>query len=151
MIRYQRADATHPHFIALVEMLDRELAIRDGADHAFYHQFNHLTDIKHTVIAYRDETPAACGAFKAYDAESVEIKRMFTHPDHRQQGIAAGVLAELEAWAAELGYQYCVLETGMKQPEAIALYGKQGYARIANYGQYAGVDNSVCMQKELNS
>jgi putative acetyltransferase len=59
------------------------------------------------------------------------------------------VLAELEAWAAELGYPKCVLETGKRQPEAIALYEKQGYQRISNYGQYIGVENSVCFEKVL--
>jgi putative acetyltransferase len=60
------------------------------------------------------------------------------------------VLAELERWAHELGYAGCVLETGKKQPEAIALYQRSGYALTPNYGQYIGVDNSVCMQKALS-
>jgi putative acetyltransferase len=59
------------------------------------------------------------------------------------------VLSELESWAAELGYPKCVLETGKRQPEAIALYEKQGYQRIPNYGQYIGVENSVCFEKVL--
>jgi hypothetical protein len=59
------------------------------------------------------------------------------------------VLRELETWAGELHYTSCLLETGLKQPEAIRLYEKNGYALIPNYGQYAGVDNSVCFEKVL--
>ncbi len=58
-------------------------------------------------------------------------------------------LAELEKWAAELGYNKCVLETGKKQPEAIALYKRSGYKIIPNYGQYIGIENSVCFEKAI--
>ncbi|WP_407524361.1 GNAT family N-acetyltransferase [Lacibacter sp. MH-610] len=58
-------------------------------------------------------------------------------------------MLQLEQWAKEEGYSAAVLETGKKQPEAIRLYEKCGYSRIPNYGQYAGVENSVCMKKEL--
>jgi GNAT superfamily N-acetyltransferase len=76
---------------------------------------------------------------------------MYVHPDSRKQGIAAQILNELENWATEIGFSACVLETGKKQPEAIALYQKAGYQIIPNYGQYIGVDNSVCMLKQLNT
>lgn len=72
---------------------------------------------------------------------------MFVKPECRGQGIAQAVLAELESWAGELGFKECVLETGKKQPEAIRLYQKSGYELIPNYGQYAGIENSVCMKK----
>jgi GNAT superfamily N-acetyltransferase len=74
---------------------------------------------------------------------------MYVLPEYRGMGIAQSVLQELEKWAAELGYQYCVLETGMKQPEAIRLYEKSGYHQIPNYGQYENVATSVCFRKEL--
>ena len=70
---------------------------------------------------------------------------MFVLPDYRKQGITAKILTELAQWAAEIGFAECVLETGKKQPEAIALYQKAGYHITPNYGQYIGVDNSVCM------
>jgi GNAT superfamily N-acetyltransferase len=72
---------------------------------------------------------------------------MYTLPEMRGQGVAGQVLSALEDWACELGYEKCVLETGKKQPEAIRLYEKSGYRRIQNYGQYAGVENSVCFEK----
>ena len=142
-----RTAATHKDFQALVQQLDADLAVRDGEDHAFYHQFNESTNLPNTVVGYSNGVPVACGAFKPYDENSVEIKRMYTPPSERGKGYASQILASLEAWAIELGYQRCVLETGKKQPEAIALYQKQGYQTIPNYGQYQGVENSVCFQK----
>lgn len=70
-------------------------------------------------------------------------------PAKRGQGFAAGVLEELETWSGELKYKTCVLETGKKQPEAIAFYKKNNYKIIPNFGQYANVENSVCFEKEL--
>lgn len=144
-----RTDSEHPDFVALVRLLDAELAIRDGEDHAFYAQFNKIDKIRHVILAYQEGIPVACGAFKPFEADVVEVKRMFVQPECRGKGIAGQVLAALETWAGELGFRRCVLETGMQQPEAIALYTKSGYARIPNYGQYAGVENSVCFEKML--
>ena len=79
----------------------------------------------------------------------MEIKRMYTSPESRGKGIASSVLSELEGWASELSYEKCILETGKKQPEAIGLYEKNGYKTIPNYGQYAGIENSLCFEKHL--
>ncbi|GGE57588.1 N-acetylglutamate synthase-like GNAT family acetyltransferase [Pedobacter psychrotolerans] len=138
-------------FRQLVALLDKDLAIRDGDDHAFYSQFNKIDAIKEVVVAYQNEISIGCGAIKPFSNTAVEIKRMFVHPDYRNQGIAAKMLNVLEGWALELGYTECVLETGKMQPEAIALYQKVGYQITPNYGQYIGVDNSVCMAKLLNT
>jgi len=138
-------------FRQLVALLDKDLAIRDGDDHAFYSQFNKIDAIKEVVVAYQNEIPVGCGTIKPFSDTAVEIKRMFVHPDYRNQGIAAKMLKALEEWALELGYSECVLETGKMQPEAIALYQKVGYQITLNYGQYIGVDNSVCMAKLFNT
>jgi putative acetyltransferase len=147
MIHLIRTNSGNPDFQKLVALLDGDLAIRDGADHAFYAQFNKINYIRHAVVAYQNEAPVACGAFREYEANTVEIKRMFVQPEHRGKGIAGLVLQELENWVAELKYQACVLETGRNQPEAIRLYQKSGYSSIPNYGQYIGIANSVCMKK----
>lgn len=149
MVHMHRTDSGNPDFIALVRLLDADLAIRDGNEHSFYAQFNKIDTIKHTVVAYEHDRPVACGAIKEYEAGTMEVKRMYTLPEHRGKRIAAAVLAELEKWAAELNYTRTVLETGKKQPEAIALYQRCGYSIIPNYGQYAGIDNSVCFEKVL--
>ena len=149
MISVQRTDSAHSDFVQLVRLLDADLAERDGSEHAFYAQFNAIDRLRHVVVAFEGGAAVGCGAFKEFDQASVEIKRMYTLPSHRGRGVASLVLRELEAWAAESGFRRCVLETGKKQPEAIALYTRRAYRAIPNYGQYAGVENSVCFEKVL--
>ncbi|RAI92012.1 GNAT family N-acetyltransferase [Algoriphagus yeomjeoni] len=149
MITLTRTDSSNPDFVALVKQLDAYLAEKDGREHDFYNQFNKIVNLKNVVVGYENGVPVACGAIKEFDKDSMEVKRMFTKPDARGKGLASTVLTELEVWAAELGYKKCVLETGKRQVEAVALYNKQGYALIPNYGQYIGIENSVCFQKEL--
>ena len=149
MIRILRNSSEHQDFIELVRRLDADLAERDGKDHSFYAQFNKIDKIKHVVLAYEEDQPVGCGAIKEYAPNVMEIKRMYTLPESRGKGVASKVLQELEAWAAELACEKCILETGKKQPEAIALYEKNGYIVIPNYGQYADVENSVCFEKSI--
>lgn len=130
--------------------LDCELQVRDGAEHGFYATYNKIGSLAHVVVAYHGSVPVGCGAVKQYAAGVGEIKRMFVPLEYRRQGIAGAVLVELEKWAQELGFAECILETGKKQPEAIRLYEKSGYTLIPNYGQYEGIENSVCMKKRLN-
>ena len=149
MYTFIRADSDNEDFKRLVVLLDEELEKRDGEEHAFYDQFNKIENIKNVIVAYTEQQPVAAGAFKKFSPEAVEIKRMFVMPAFRGRGIAFQILQQLENWAAGLGYSYCILETGKKQPEAIALYKKSGYEVIPNYGQYENVSNSVCMQKRI--
>jgi GNAT superfamily N-acetyltransferase len=149
MISFKRTDSTDADFKFLVALLDEELKLRDGSDNSFYAQFNKIDMINNAVVLYVNDTAVACGAFKPFEADAVEIKRMYVLPDHRGKGIAVRVLKELETWAAELNFSVCVLETGKRQPEAIRLYEKSGYNFIPNYGQYANVENSVCMSKKI--
>jgi len=79
----------------------------------------------------------------------MEIKRMYVLPQSRRKGIASRIITELEHWAVELSCTTCILETGKKQPEAIELYKKNGYVVMPNYGQYAGVENSLCFRKQI--
>ena len=149
MIKIIRTNSTNRDFIELVKCLDADLAIRDGNEHSFYDQFNKIVNIKYVVVAYMDSEPVSCGAIKELDSTTMEIKRMYTLPSDRGKGIASQVLSELEKWAAELSFHKCILETGKKQPEAIRLYTKNGYKSIPNYGQYIGMENSVCFEKEI--
>ncbi|MCC9166029.1 GNAT family N-acetyltransferase [Pontibacter harenae] len=149
MLQLTRTDSKNEDFISLVRLLDADLSERDGEDHAFYAQFNKIDAINTAIVAYQDGVPVGCGAVKKYSDETGEVKRMYVQPAYRGQGVATAVLKELELWAAELGYAHLILETGKAQPEAIALYTKCDYQTIPNYGQYEGVENSVCMQKLL--
>jgi len=145
----KRTNSEDPDFRALVGQLDAELAIIDGDDHTFYNQFNKIDHLGQVVVAYEKDRAVGCGAIKLMDAQIMEVKRMFVFPGQRGKGVASKVLAELERWAFELNARACCLETGIKQHDAIALYRKNGYGTIPNYGQYAGVANSVCFRKSL--
>jgi GNAT superfamily N-acetyltransferase len=149
MLQLTRTNSDDPSFVALVKLLDADLAERDGPEHPFYAQFNKIDKIKHVVVAFEVGAPVGCGAIKEFDADTMEVKRMYTPPQHRGKGIATEVLIELEKWAAELSFKKCLLETGKKQPEAIALYRKNGYTVISNYGQYSGIENSICFEKQI--
>ena len=143
----KRTDSKDQDFVSLVKALDSELAVRDGDEHAFYDQFNKIDSLKHAIVIYQNNYAVGCGAIKEYNDTTMEVKRMYVLPEHRKKGYAQMVLAELEQWAKELGFERCILETGKKQPEAIKLYLKNGYEIIPNYGQYTKVSNSVCFEK----
>ena len=91
----------------------------------------------------------ACGAFKEYDSNSVELKRIFVVHEQRRQGLGKLIVNKLEAIAKSKGYKHAILETGIKQYEAIELYKKYGYYIIPNYGPYIGNFLSICMKKGL--
>lgn len=145
----KRTDSFNKDFQNLVKLLDADLAIRNGEDHGFYDQFNKIDAIKNCIVIYVDEIPAACGAFKKFNEETVEIKRMYTNPDFRKRGLATAIVKELEIWAKEFNYTKTVLESSREQNEALSVYEKSGYTRIPNYGQYIGIDKSVCYEKVL--
>lgn len=149
MIKLIRTTSDHPDFISLVRLLDADLAKRDGDEHSFYAQYNTIATLKHVVVAYDNSKAVGCGAVKEQAPGVMEVKRMYVLPENRKGGVATLTLTELELWAHELGYKKCVLETGKRQPEAIALYEKNGYRITPNYGQYIGIDNSVCFEKTL--
>ena len=150
MIKVIRTDSRNQDFVKLVQHLDADLAKRDGEDHGFYAQFNTIDRLKYVVVVYEDNDAVGCGAIKKYSQKTMEIKRMYTLPEKRGKGVASKVLRELEAWASELSYETCILETGKRQPEALGLYKKNGYTTIPNYGQYAEIENSVCFEKHLD-
>ncbi|MBB6270927.1 GNAT superfamily N-acetyltransferase [Pedobacter cryoconitis] len=149
MIKLVRTDSENQDFINLVKHLDEYLAEKNSSTHSFYDQFNKIDKIKHVVVVYKDDQPIGCGAIKQYATNTMEIKRMYTSPNHRGKGIASNILTELEIWATELAYQNCILETGTERLDAIKLYKKNGYVLIPNYGQYAEIETSVCFQKEM--
>jgi GNAT superfamily N-acetyltransferase len=149
MITMKRTDSDDPDFIELVKYLDADLARRDGEEHSFYSQYNKIDKIRHVVVAHENDQPIGCGAIKEFAPGIMEVKRMYTNPDCRGKGIATRILSELEKWATELSCEKCILETGKRQEEAVALYQKNGYNLIPNYGQYAGIENSLCFEKKL--
>ena len=84
------------------------------------------------ILATLDGVPVGCGAVRPISGEVVEIKRMYVREMARGLGIGRAILAELERLAVSFGYSRIALETGVRQPEAIALYERGGFTRIAN-------------------
>lgn len=142
-----RATSDNPDFKYLVELFDEYLVDIDGEQRDFFAHHNNKY-LEHALVIYSNEQAIGCGGFKEYDNETAEIKRMFVHPDQRGKGIATIILTEIEKWANECGYQNFILETSPKLENAIALYKESGYRLIPNFGQYIGVENSICMKKE---
>jgi putative acetyltransferase len=147
MITLKRTTSENQDFTNLVLLLDADLKIRDGEEHEFYAQINQTAILKNVIVCYESDIAVGCGSFREIDSQTVEIKRMFVLPDYRGKGIASKILSQLELWTLELNYTQTILETGINQPEAIALYKKSGYSITQNYGQYADMENSVCMKK----
>jgi len=151
MIRLLRTNSANPDFIKLVRDLDKYLAVSDGDEHDFYDQFNKLDKINHVILLYENEEAIGCGAIKHYDLNKVEIKRMYVKEENRNNGYAAMILKNLEAWAFELKYHKCILETGTRQTEAIRLYHRNNYKEISKYPPYQNMENSVCFEKILKN
>jgi putative acetyltransferase len=146
----KRTTANDKDFQLLVKKLDHELWNELKEDQATYDQYNIVVDIPTAVVIYNNEEPVACGCFKQFDQQTVEIKRMFVQKEHRGKGLSKTILSELEQWAKEKNYRFSVLETSIHFTTARNLYTTNGYKIIPNYGQYAGLPESVCMQKELS-
>jgi putative acetyltransferase len=144
-----QTDSTHPDFLILVNLLDENLAIQNGDKNDFFKALNTLNTINHVLIAYENGVASSCGAIKAHDDETMEVKRMFTLPEMRGKGIASKVLNALGIWAKELGAKRCVLETLKSNDIANKVYYKSGYSVIPNYPPYQDEVLSHCMEKWL--
>jgi GNAT superfamily N-acetyltransferase len=83
------------------------------------------------LIGLLDDRPVTGGGFRRFDAETAELKRIWTDSAHRRRGYAVALLAELEAEIAARGYRKIYLMTGDRQPEAEELYLATGYTRLA--------------------
>jgi GNAT superfamily N-acetyltransferase len=101
------------------------------------------------LVARDGIVPVGCGAIRKLDATTAELKRMYVVPERRGQGIGRVIVEALEREARELGVKRLVLETGIRQPEAIALYDQCGFTRIPPFGEYIDSELSVCMGKTL--
>jgi len=104
--------------------------------------------IFYVAIDYK-ENAVGCGALKHFNDSTAEIKRMYVKPNFRGRGISKLILKQLEDYAKELNYQRLILETGLKQPEAMSLYEKFGYKPLRCYGNHANDPDSRCYQKNI--
>jgi GNAT superfamily N-acetyltransferase len=101
------------------------------------------------LVAEVDGVPAACGAWRVHAPGVVEVKRVYVEPGFRRRGLAQLLMAELERTAVTAGHRAVVLNTGSRQPEALALYGALGYAPVGGYGIYADAPGAVFLGKDL--
>ncbi len=101
-------------------------------------------------VATVDGEPIGCGGLRRHDDGVVEVKRMFVRSAHRRRGHARALLRALEDRARASGYRRVILETGLAQPEAIALYTSEGYAPIDGFGHYKDAPLSRSFAKEID-
>jgi putative acetyltransferase len=102
------------------------------------------------LVVYRDSVPVGCGALRLLDSETAELKRMYVSPTVRGRGLGRLLLGALEAEARALGVRRLVLETGIRQAAALALYRATGYRPIPLYGEYRqSPETSVCLGKDV--
>ena len=148
-LKILNTDSTNIDFTKLTKLLDNDLNERYGELQKQYNKYNTADYINDVVIIYKDEVPVACGSFKEHHTEGIELKRIFVTKENRRQGLSKLIISELEKLGRCKGYNYALLETGIKQHEAINLYRNTGYEIIENYGPYEGNSNSVCMGKKL--
>jgi len=149
MLKIEKREWDHPDFRELVTLLDKEFRERYGAIQDEYDRHNTTGPSTVIVVAYEKDSAVGCGAFRKFDSKTVEIKRMFVKKEFRGNGISKIILKQLEELAAKEGYSTAVLETGIKQQEAIALYKKSGYQQTEKYGPYSDLEFSICMSKKI--
>ena len=148
-LKVVKTTSENPDFISLIQTFDAYLWDRYPELKKDYWGNNLIEFNANVFIVYLNEKAVACGCFKKYDKESVELKRMFVLPEARGLGLAQLVIAALEAEAKKQGFKVLILETLYKQIEAINLYQKTGFRVVENYGPYVGLANSVCMSKSV--
>jgi putative acetyltransferase len=152
MITIKRTGTGEKDFQQLVKELDVDLTARYTNYEARFLDLNVLSDNVSVVLIWYNNELAGCGALRPLpEYEAMELKRMYIRPPYRGKGLSKKVLAELEAWAIEMGHSRILLETGKNQPEAISLYLKNGYAHITSFGGYKKIAEAICMEKTLSS
>jgi len=152
-ITIARAELTAEVSRRLIEALNAELAglyPEPGANH-FRLDPGEVTDGRGAfLVVYADGAPVGCGALRVLDRETAELKRMYVTPTARGRGLGRRLVAALEAEARAIGVKRLVLETGIRQAAALALYRATGFDPIPLYGEYrASPETSVCLGKEV--
>lgn len=138
-------------FVCMCVKLDEYLdgIVGEKKQRAQYTQYNTLDSIHDVILIYDNDIVVGSGAYKIYDKETVEMKRIYIDEPYRGLGLGDKLMLYLEADAREKEYQYAILETGAPLVAATCLYKKRGYTVIPNYGQYKDMPESVCMKKTL--
>jgi GNAT superfamily N-acetyltransferase len=148
----ERVDILSATARKLIEALNAELSGRypeQGACHFRLDAHEVAEGRGAFLVAYRSETPIGCGAVRRIEEQTGELKRMYVCVEERSRGVGRAMLDALEVEARKLGISKLFLETGIRNPEAIALYKRAGFSHIPPFGEYIGSPVSVCMAKDL--
>jgi GNAT superfamily N-acetyltransferase len=152
-ITIARAELTAEVSRALIGALNAELAgmyPEPGANHFRLDPGEVAEGRGAFLVVYLDGAPVGCGALRVLDAETAELKRMYVRPEERGRGLGRRLVAALEAEARAIGVRRLVLETGIRQAAALALYRATGFEPIPLYGEYrSSPETSVCLGKEV--
>jgi GNAT superfamily N-acetyltransferase len=136
----------------LIERVQQEYVVRyGGRDAARVDPAEFTPPLGLFLVAEVEGVPAGCGGWRSHGDGMVELKRMYVEPAFRRRGIAALLLEELERTAAAAGHWQLLLNSGDRQPEALALYARAGYTPVAGYGIYADSPEAVFLGKELRT
>jgi putative acetyltransferase len=152
VLEIKREELASPVVTGLIAALNAELSERypeEGAAHFRLEPDEVAGGRGAFLVAYSRGKPVGCGAIRSLDAGTAEIKRMYVDPDARGHGVGRAVLGALESEARRLKVGRIVLESGVRQLEALTLYETSGYRRIPAFGEYIGSPLSVCMEKRL--
>lgn len=138
-----------PDFRALAELLDAYYFTLVGEIQLKYAEPNRPENMNARAVVYEGDLPVACGAWKAVDHETAEIKRIYVRPECRRKGIASAVIRALEEDAAASGRRKMILETAVDTTGSHSLYLSLGYKQRDYYGSPAGAENCLCFHKEI--
>lgn len=135
---------------ALVAAVQQEYVVRyGGPDDAVVDPAEFAPPAGLFLVAELDGEPAGCGAWRAHAPGVVEVKRVYVAPHARRLGLAGVIMDAVERSAAAAGFRALVLNTGDRQPEALALYARRGYRPAPGYGIYADSPGAVFLGKDL--
>lgn len=143
-------DLDDPVALRLTEEVQQEYVTRyGGRDEMTVDRSDVLPPRGLFLVAELDGEPVGCGGWRVHAPGTVELKRMYVVPSARRRGVAAALLAALERTAAAAGHTRVLLNSGDRQPEALALYERAGYTPVAGYGAYAGMPGAVFLGRRL--
>ena len=151
VMRIEAVAYDHPDAARLIAEVQQEYVVRYGGEDGTPVDLAEFAPPRGLfLVGYLGEEPVACGGWRSHGAgASAEIKRMFVARTARRRGLARAMLAELERTAAAAGHSRMILETGSRQPEAVALYRSAGYTDVPAFGYYADAPLSIHLGKPL--
>jgi GNAT superfamily N-acetyltransferase len=136
---------TYEQALPLVDALNDELMVRyGGGEPSVAHPEQFRAPYGGFFVLNVDGVDVACGGVRPLSEGIGEVKRMYVEPSARGRGLSRVVLQGLVAFARSAGYRELWLETGVQQPEAMALYESSGFAPIERYGQYKDDPRARC-------